>query len=244
MGSSSAESSVSVIERMNRMDARAVTRDPGTRLAVDLWADVLCPWCYIGEQRLDTAIEQAAHGDDVELRLHTFQLNPSAPDEPRPALDHLAEKYGITRARAEAMERTAAQQARAEGLPYEVDRRVGNTFPTLRLVHLAGEHGVAWEFLQAVQREAFSGNPRAFEHDTLVEIGVALGVPEVELRGVLASDRYADAVRADHQRAVALGATGVPFAVLGGRVGIRGAVSTEQYAAAIDQVWEQVHGES
>lgn len=173
--------------------------------------------------------------------MHTFQLDPSAPEEPRSVLDYLAQKFGISRAQARAMEENVAQLARAEGLPYAVDHSVGNTFDALRLVHLAAEHRVAWEFLRAVQRRVFSGDEKAFEHDTLIEVGAQLGVPERELRDVLGSDRFADVVQADHQRALALGVTGVPFVLLGDRLAIPGAASTEQYAAAIDQAWQQTH---
>lgn len=221
----------------------ATANASATRLTVDVWADVLCPWCYIAEARLDAAIARAVHGGDVELRVRTFQLDPTPTTEPRSVLAYLSEKYGVAPARARSMEETVAQLAEAEGLPYEVDRAVSSTFDALRLVHLAAEHGAAWEFLRAVQRESFSGNPAAFDHDTLVAIGARVGVPEAAAREVLSSDRYAAEVRADHDRAIGLGATGVPFVVLGDRFGIPGAVSTEQYAAVIDQAWEQIHDE-
>ena len=215
-----------------------------TRLTIDVWADVICPWCYLGEARLAAAIEQATHGGDVDLRVHTFQLHPSAPTEPRSVLDYLAKRFGVTRERAEAMEGHVAQLAAAEGLPYVADRSVSNTLDALRLVHLAEEYGLGWELLRAIQLESFSNTPTAYEHDGLTQLAVDLGVPEVEAREVLASDRYADAVRADHERAIDLGATGVPFVVLGGgRAGIPGAVTTEQYARAIDRAWGRLHGE-
>ena len=214
------------------------------RLTIDVWADVICPWCYLGEARLAAAIEQAAHGPDVDLRVHTFQLHPSAPTEPRPVLDDLAKKFEVTRERAEAMEDHMAQLVRAEGLPYVADRSVGNTLDALRLVHLAEEYGVGWELLRAIQLESFSNEPAAYEHDGLTQLAVGVGVPEAEAREVLASDRYAEAVRTDHERALDLGATGVPFVVLGGAgAGIPGAVTTEQYGRAIDRAWERLHGE-
>ncbi|MFI9836259.1 DsbA family protein [Nonomuraea sp. NPDC051941] len=213
-----------------------------TRLTIDVWADVLCPWCYLGEQRLSAAIEQSSHANDIELKVHTFQLDPTATMQVTPTLEYLSKKYGVSAAQARSMEEGMAEQAAAEGLRYEVDRPARNTFDLLRLVHLGAEHGVSWEYLRAMQAEVFSGNGAAFEHDTLVRIGVELGIPADEIRDVLATDRYADTVRADHDTAVTLGARGVPFTVLGQRLGIPGAVSIGQYASAIDQAWEQVHG--
>lgn len=207
-----------------------------------MWADVLCPWCYLGEQRLSTAIAASPHGKDIDLLVHTFQLDPTMPAEPFATIEFLSSKYGVPAAQARSMEEGMARQAAAEGLKYEVDRPGRNTFDLLRLVHLGAEYGVSWEYLRAMQAEVFSGNNDAYEHDTLVRIGVGLGIPADEIRDVLATNRYADAVQADHDAAVALGAQGVPFTVLGERLGIPGAVSVSQYASAIDQAWEQLNG--
>lgn len=213
-----------------------------TRLTIDVWADVLCPWCYIGERRLSTAIEQSAHADDIDLRIHTFELDPTGPTRVTPTVQRLAEKYGVSAAQARAIEEGVAEQAAAEGLTYKVDRPARNTFDLLRLVHLGAQYRVSRDYLWAMQVEVFGGNPAAFEHSTLIRIGEQWGIPADEIRDVLASDRYADAVRADHDAAIALGARGVPFTVLGNRLGIPGAASVGQYTAAIDQAWEQVNG--
>ncbi|MEU1513862.1 DsbA family oxidoreductase [Streptomyces sp. NPDC005811] len=211
-------------------------------LTIDVWADVLCPWCYIGEQRLDKAIERSPRAGDIELRVHTFQLDPTAPTTVAPTLDYLSGKYGVGAAQARAMEEGMARKAADEGLRYAVDRPARNTLDLLRLVHLGKEHGVGWEYLRAMQAEVFAGNDDAFEQGTLLRIGEDLGVPGDEIREVLATDRYTDAVRADHDRAVSLGARGVPFTVLGERLGIPGAVSTGEYARAIDEAWERAGG--
>lgn len=213
-----------------------------TRLTIDVWADVLCPWCYLGEQRLSTAIEQSPHASDIDVRIHTFQLDPTLPTTVRPTLEYLSAKHGVPAAQARAMEEGLARQAAAEGLTYAVDRPARNTLDLLRLVHLGAEHGVAREYLRAMQAEVFAGNDDAYEHRTLVRIGEGLGIPADEIRDVLATDRYADSVRADHDAAVRLGARGVPFTVLGERLGIPGAVGVSQYAHAIKQAWEQIHG--
>lgn len=223
------------------MDSAAEVAAP-PRLTIDVWADVLCPWCYLGEHRLTQAIEQSPHAADIELRVHTFQLDPEATTEVGPTLAYLSARHGVRPAQARAIEEGMARRAAAEGLRYEVDRPASNTLDMLRLVHLGAEHGVAREYLRAMQAEVFGGNPAAFEPATLVGVGEALGIPAGEIRDVLATDRYADAVQADHDAAVALGARGVPFTVLGSRLGIPGAVSVGQYAAAIDQAWAQVHG--
>jgi len=214
---------------------------PSTRLTIDVWADVLCPWCYVGEQRLDKAIEQSAHADEIDLKIHTFRLNPTFTKAVEPTLDYLSKKFGVPVAQARSMEEGMAKQAASEGLPYEVHRPKSSSFDMLRLVHLGAEHEVAWEYLRSMQSEVFSGNFDAFAHDTLIRIGENLGIPADEIRDVLATDRYADAVHADHDVAVKLGASGVPFTVLGNRLGIPGAVSVGQYQDAISRAWEQIN---
>lgn len=211
------------------------------RLTIDVWVDVLCPWCYVGEHRLTEAIQQSEHSDQIDLRVHMFQLDPDAPTTVTPNLTYLSAKYGISPAQARSMEQSMAKQAAAEGLRYEADRPVHNTFDLLRLIHLGNDHGVGFAYLRAMQARVFTGAADSFEQATLVRLGFDLGIPEAEILDVLASDRYADAVHADHRAAIDLGARGVPFTVLGNQVGIPGAASVDQYRSVIDQTWEQTH---
>lgn len=209
------------------------------RLMIEVWADVVCPWCYLGEQRLSTAIERSLHRDHIDLKIHTFQLDPDADTSVVPIQTYLAKKFGLVETQTRAMEEEMARRMAGEGLQYALDRPAGNTLDMLRLVHLGAAYGVGWEYMRAMQNEVFSGNYRAFEQDTLLQLGEQLGLPTGEIRDVLATDRYKAAVLTDHNQALNLGARGVPFTVLGRRLGIPGAVSTDQYAAGIDQAWEE-----
>ncbi|MFV2143136.1 DsbA family oxidoreductase [Isoptericola sp. G70] len=213
---------------------------PDTRLEIEVWSDVLCPWCYIGDARLEAAIKDSPHADRIDVRIRTFQLDPDFPATPTPVVDYLSAKKGLPVEQAEQMEAQVAELARAEGLAYAPNHPVQNTLDLLRLVHLGNEHGVGWQYMTAMQAALFGGEDGAFAHDTLVRLGTGIGIPESEIRDVLATDRYADAVRAEHQEAIALGARGVPFTVLGRRIGIPGAVPTEAYGQAIVQAWEHV----
>lgn len=213
---------------------------PDTRLEIEVWSDVLCPWCYIGDARLEAAIKDSPHADRIDVRIRTFQLDPDFPATPTPVVDYLSAKKGLPVEQAEQMEAQVAELARAEGLAYAPNHPVQNTLDLLRLVHLGNEHGVGWQYMTAMQAALFGGEDGAFAHDTLVRLGTGIGIPESEIRDVLATDRYADEVRAEHEEAIALGARGVPFTVLGRRIGIPGAVPTEAYGQAIVQAWEQV----
>jgi predicted DsbA family dithiol-disulfide isomerase len=206
-------------------------------MEIDVWADVLCPWCYLGEERLMKAVERSPH--DITLNVHTFLLDPGASTEVTPLLDYLGAKKGLPAGQAREMEEGMARLAAADGLPYAVDRPASSTFDMLRAVQFGNAHGVGWDYLRALQADLFGGNPQAFAHETIVARGEKLGLDGDEIRAVLASDRYAGEVRADHDAAIRLGARGVPFTVLGGRLGVPGAVSVDQYASAIEQAWEK-----
>lgn len=212
------------------------------RLTIDVWADVVCPWCYIGGHRLQKAVEQSPYADAIDLRIHTFQLDPALTDDVVSTAAYLAAKYNVSLDQAVDMDRHAAAQAKADGLPYTLDRPLSNTFDMLRLVHLGNQHGVGWSYMKAMQAELFGGNPDAFRHDTLIRLGIALGIPADEIRDVLATDRFAEDVWNDQNMAVKLGARGVPFTVLCSRVAIPGATTAEQYARAIAYVWEKLYG--
>ncbi|WP_234467750.1 DsbA family protein [Streptomyces sp. MBT62] len=212
------------------------------QLTIDVWADVLCPWCYIGEHRLSTAVAQSPYADRIEVKMHTWQLDPNVPTQVTWIPEYRVKKFGVTPDQARAMEKDVAGQAAADGLSYVLDRPVRNTLDMLRLVHLGNEHGVGARYMAAMQAELFGGNPDAFGHDTLVRLGGKLGVPAAEIRDVLATDRYRDAVQADHAAAVALGARGVPFTVLGDRFALPGAAGLRQYTDAVARAWKQING--
>jgi predicted DsbA family dithiol-disulfide isomerase len=213
-----------------------------TGLSIDVWSDIVCPFCYLGERRLSQAIARSPHAGRIDLSIHTFQLDPALPASPIATLDYLSAKHGVPAAQARAMESGLARQARSEGLAYEVDRPAANTLDMLRLVQLGNAHGVGWEVMRDLQAEVFSANPDAYAPATLTRVAEKLGIPAEEIREVLDSDKYADVVRADHEQAVRLGVRGVPFTVLGERLGIPGAVEARQFLAAIDQAWEQING--
>lgn len=212
------------------------------RMSIDVWADVVCPWCYIGEERLAKAIEQSPLKDQIDLQVHTFELNPDGSRVVAPVVEYLAKARGIPVEQARMMESQVAGQAIGEGLVYEVDRPAANTLDMLRVVQYGKTEGLGWQALRELQAYLFAGNTDAFDHDAIVAVASQAGLDSARVREVLDSDQFADEVRADHNQVVQMGATGVPFTVLGSRFGIPGAVSVEQYAATIEQAWEEING--
>ncbi len=202
-------------------------------MKVDVWSDVVCPWCFIGLANLDVALEEL--GEDVDVELHSFQLDPRAVT--RTAEEHLgdlARKYGTTvdevRARQGHLERMGAER----GIDFRFDRSVtGNTHDAHRLLHLARERGVQRELKTRLGRAYFTDGDPIAEHDTLRKAAADVGLDPVEVDSVLAGDAYADAVAADVAQARDLDVTGVPFFVIDGRYGLAGAHPPEALLRAL-----------
>ncbi|TDC22432.1 DsbA family oxidoreductase [Streptomyces sp. 8K308] len=211
-------------------------------LRVDVWSDVVCPWCFIGKRRLETALASFEHADEVEVRWHSFQLDPSHPVGVRePTFDMLAKKTGGTPAQVREMTQRVTDLAAAEGLTYHLDRAISvNTLDAHRLAHLGAAHGLGDRTHERLLAAHLGEGEVVDDHETLVRLGVEVGLPEGEIRETLAGDAYAAEVRADFAEARRLGITGVPFFVLDGRYGVSGAQPTETFASALRQAYEGV----
>jgi predicted DsbA family dithiol-disulfide isomerase len=208
---------------------------PVSAVRIDVWSDVVCPWCYIGKRRLESALERFEHADEVEIHWHSFQLDPSHPEgERRPVFETLAQKTGAPIAQVNAMTRQVTELAAAEGLHYELDRAVSvNAFDAHRLSHLAAAHGLGDQMHERLLRAHLGEGEAVDDPGTLVRLGAEVGVPEDEARKVLDGDAYAEAVRADAAEARRYGATGVPFFVLNRAYGVSGAQSAGTFLSAL-----------
>ncbi len=212
-------------------------------LTIEVWSDVACPFCYLGEQNLELALESFAHRDKVEIVARSFELDPTAPvGEHRPMVEALAEKFGTSPAQVAAMQRGIAERAKAAGLAYDTsDAQITNTFDAHRLVHLAAESGKGMELLRALMQGYFAEGLRAGDPEALVAVARRVGLDETRVREVLAGDDYADAVRADQQRARSIGVSGVPFFLIADRYALSGAQPVATFASALDQAWAAEH---
>lgn len=212
-------------------------------LSIDIWSDLACPWCYVGKRRVEAALARFSHRDEVELRWHAFELDPSAPklhDASRSYSERLAAKYRLPVGRAEAMIEQMTRVAQADGIEMHFERvRAGSTFDAHRLLQLAAERGVQHALGEQLFRAYFTDGVALGDPEALVPLATQVGLPEAEVRAVLAGDRYAAEVRADEQLASELGITGVPFFVLGGRLGVSGAQPADVLLAALERAWSE-----
>lgn len=212
-------------------------------MKIEIWSDIACPFCYIGERHLELALESFDHRDDVEIVPRAFELDPgAAPGEHRPMADALAAKFGTSSAQVTAMQRGIADKAHAVGLEFDTSTAsVTNTFDAHRLVHLARESGRDRELLAALMRGYFAHGLRAGDHDALVEVATQVGLDEARVRAVLAGTEYTEDVRADESRARALGISGVPFFLIDDTYALSGAQPVAAFRSALDEVWAKQH---
>lgn len=203
------------------------------RVRIDVWADVVCPACYLADNRLHTAIAESGHADRIDLVLHAFELHPDTPDEVADNSDVLAKMMGASREQVEAGERRFAEVAAADGLAFSIERKHRNTRTMHRVLKLAQEYDVATALMTELQARAFRGDDDAFDHETLETAAVSLGIPGERVREVVATDEFAAQIDADRRIAVQMGARGVPFAVFDGRFALPGAATVAGYRDAI-----------
>jgi predicted DsbA family dithiol-disulfide isomerase len=206
---------------------------------IEVWADVVCPWCYIGKKRLQRALDARGLTDEVEIVHRGFQLDPTASDVPESSIEHLAHKYGVTTDAALGMMANVTEVAAGEGLRFRLaDTMSANTADAHRLVLWAQESSLetAQRLLEELYAAYFEKAESIFTTDDLVRIAEKGGLDPDKARAVLTSEMYADRLREDQQLARDFGATGVPFFVIDRAVGISGAQPLEVFLQALDQV--------
>ncbi len=212
-------------------------------MQVEVFSDVVCPWCYIGKRRLEQALDGFAHRDDVTVTFRSFQLDPTTPkDVTGTQVERLAEKYGVSIAQAEAMNARVSGVAAGVGLDLHLDiAHPANTFDAHRLLHFAAERGTQAALKERLLTAYFSRGEDVGDPESLADLAAEVGLDRDEARAVLASDRYADAVREDLSLARAFGIDAVPFFVIDRKYGIAGAQDVAVLRDALEQAWATAH---
>ena len=212
-------------------------------MKVEIWSDVVCPWCYIGKRRFEAAVAGFAHRDEVEVVWRSFELDPGAPpvQEGDPA-QRLATKYGMSIDDAVAAQRQLTSVAAGEGLDFRLGTaRSGNSRDAHRLVHLAAETGRGDEMKERLLSAYLVEEQPIGDPETLLGLAAEVGVDPRRAAEVLEGDAFTDAVRADEAEAMELGISGVPFFVIDRAFAISGAQPVETMAAALERAWKKSH---
>ncbi|SEJ24023.1 DsbA family oxidoreductase [Demequina mangrovi] len=207
-------------------------------IQIDVWSDIACPWCYLGKRRLEEAV--AASGEDVSVRYRSFQLDPSIPaDSAIPHAEALAAKFNTTPERVREMNQRLIDLGSEVGIAYDFDRYMAaNTRDAHRLLHLAHARGLGAQMKERLMQAQMIDGAIVSDHGVLVGLAAELGIAEDEVRSVLDSDAYVDAVEADIAQAAAYGATGVPFFVFDEAFAVSGAQPVETFALALTKARE------
>jgi len=204
-------------------------------MRVDIWSDIVCPWCYVGKRRFETALAAFDGRDGIDIHHHAFQLDPSAPrDRTSSRGEMLMKKYRLTPAQLEATDARMQQVAAEEGLDYHLDGTVtGNTLDAHQLVHLAREHGKQDAMIERLYRAYFTERTSVFDTDSLVRLGTDIGLDADEAVEALRGGRYVSAVQQDVELARKIGITGVPFFVIDAKYGVSGAQQPSVFLEAL-----------
>lgn len=210
---------------------------PGIPLMkIEIWSDVMCPFCYLGKRRLESALAQFPHGDEVEIAWKSFQLNPDMETEPGKSINaYLAEEKGWSLEQTRQIHERLTKSAAEAGLLYDFDKAVvANSFDAHRLVQLAKRDGLGDAMEERLFKAYFSEGKNIADHATLPGLAADAGLDRSEAEAVLASDAFTDEVNADVREARQLGVTGVPFFVFDRKFAVSGAQDTDVFLKALE----------
>ena len=208
-------------------------------MIIDVWADVVCPWCFIGKRRLEKALENFEHRDQVTIRHRAFQLQPDIKESVL-TKKYLAEKYQASLEQVDQMQANVCAVADGEGLCYNLDETLsGNTFDAHRLLLWAATQDKQDELLEVLFSNYFEKSLPVFSHADLVSAAVGVGIDADKADDLLTSTLYTDEVIADRNLASQLGATGVPFFVFDMKFGISGAQPLEAFTQTLVSAWAE-----
>lgn len=204
-------------------------------MLVEIWSDVVCPWCWIGKRRFERALAVLPNRDRVQVTYRSFELHPSLPKgQVLSRRSVLMSKYGLTEAEARSRDDNVARQAEDEGLHYVLETvMTGNTFDAHRLLHLAKDRRLQNAVLERFYHAYFTEQRSLFDDESLIELAREAGLDDDAARDVLREGTYADAVRNDRALASARRITTVPFFVIDRRVELSGARLPEVFLEAL-----------
>lgn len=211
------------------------------KLKVQIWSDIMCPFCYIGKRRIEEALSLFEHRDAVEIEWKSFELDASFIASPEDSLvEHLAEKYRKDSDWAQTMLDNMTQNAKSTGLDFHFEKAVlANSHHAHRLLHLAKKHHLANELEELLFKAYLTEGKDLNNLNTLSEIGIAVGLEAEAVAQVLYSDDYSKEVKKDIQEANTIGVQGVPFFVFDNKYAISGAQPATAFLQTLEKVWEE-----
>ncbi|KAA2245430.1 DsbA family oxidoreductase [Chitinophaga agrisoli] len=210
-------------------------------MKVEIWSDVMCPFCYIGKRRFEHALAQFPQREAIEVVWKSFQLDPEMPKEGGANInEYLAERKGWTLEYAEQVNSQVTAMAAEVGLTYDFDKAVvANSFDAHRFSHLAAQHGLGDAAEESLFKAYFTEGKNIADHAVLADLGASIGLNAGEVSAALAGNGYANEVHQDISEAAALGARGVPFFVIDRKYAVSGAQPEEVFLQALERSYKE-----
>ena len=203
-------------------------------MIIEVWSDVVCPWCFIGKRRLDKAVAKLPSGTEIQIKHRAFQLQPDI-KEVVPTSKHLAEKYRVSAEQVEQMQANVCSIADGEGLCYDLKNTLsGNTLDAHRLILWSASIGKQNQLLEAMYSAYFEKSKALFSRQDLIQVASEVGISEPDVTSVLDSNEFIEQVHEDQNIAHQLGANGVPFFVIDMKYGISGAQPQEVFEKTLE----------
>jgi predicted DsbA family dithiol-disulfide isomerase len=208
-------------------------------MQIEIWADLSCPWCYIGKRNVETALELFAHREKVEVTWRSFQLEPDmAVASEETMRDHLARKHNVSPDQATASMISVALAGARVGLELELDKcKPTNTYDAHRLVRFAAKHGRQNELVETMMHAYFTDSVRLDDRETLIRLGSQAGLEAADVETVLDRGQFGDEVAIEVETAQDIGITGVPFAVVDRTYAISGAQPHDVILDVLQDAW-------
>lgn len=218
-------------------------------MKIEIWSDVMCPFCYIGKRNFETALEQFANKDDIEIVWKSFQLDPSIPEiADESYLDYLVKLKGMSPGQVAGMLANVTQSAKEVGLEYNLDKsQIVNSFKAHRFIQFAKEKNLGTETEERLFRAFFTEAKNIADIETLAQLGKEIGLDENELKTAFTDDKYAYQVNQDIQEARTLGISGVPFFVFDRKFAVSGAQPPQVFSETLGKSfteWRKLNPET
>lgn len=209
------------------------------KMKVEIWSDVVCPFCYIGKRRLETALSEFKEASTIEITWKSFQLSPDMQTDPGKNIhQHLSEHKRISLDQAKSLNNQVTGMAKQAGLVFNLDQAIpANTFNAHRFLHLAKHRGLQEEAEEKLFKAYFTDGKNNDDYQTLALIGSEIGLDPSEVMTVLESNQYADEVRQDIAEARQLGVRGVPFFVFDRKYALSGAQDSQVFLETLEKAF-------
>jgi predicted DsbA family dithiol-disulfide isomerase len=220
--------------------------NPGQKtetLYVDVWSDIVCPFCYIGKRNFENALEQTGLTDITNVVWHSFELAPDAQTNPDATIyEELGKRKGWSPEQSKQIHTQMEQRAKQSGLEYHFDKTIpANSFKAHRLLHLAKKHDLQNEVKEILLKGYFTDGKNIDDENYLVDAGAKAGLKEEDVHQALQSNAVEQEIRDDIESARKLGILGVPFFVLNQKYAVSGAQPVEFFVKALEKIKEELN---